>query len=158
MDYAFRVLAVDDGIILRVGSLQASEQPVEPFGLIELQGGLTHLGADGGYVVDATANSVDVHHRTAAHHRIGAAAEQLRQQLHHVFLELRCAVVVVEILKLHKVVRHGSHLLGSWGSSPDGYFAIDLTRVSRDDVGAQRLSHGDGSGCLAHSSGTSDYD
>ena len=56
------VLAIYDGIVLRVQLLQVFTESFKSFRLVALFQFLTNVVAYGGYIVDAIADRIDIHH------------------------------------------------------------------------------------------------
>ena len=85
MHHASRVVAVDNSPVLGVEQLQFGNESLKSFVGKSLLHPLARLVVDGGYVVDAVAHGVDVHHRAACEQRRVVALEEVGgEQLHHI--------------------------------------------------------------------------
>ena len=100
---------------------------------------LLHLCArgsiDSGDVVDAVADSIDIHHAAAGEEdqRLTAQLAVGREQTKHILLVERSTVVVGQPVSTHEEVAHPPLLFGCGSGSADGKLGKDLPRVGIDD-------------------------
>ena len=67
---------------------------------------LPYVVADGGDVVDAVADSVDIHHAPTTHQLYGMGRKRFVEQFEHVGFVLGSAVVLVEVEGMNEIVAH----------------------------------------------------
>ena len=156
MNHAFGILAVDDTVVFGVEPLQFLAESFEAFLLQAPLHGSACLVVDGGDVVDAVADSVDIHHTASSHQGVVAVAEKLLQQFEYLLFKERCAVIIIEAERSHEIVSYLLHLLVSRPCRTDAQFLVDLPGVSVDDRDAEVPGNIEAEAGLADGSGPCD--
>ncbi len=140
MDNALCVFRVNKGIILGVEQAEFLTEDVETFVFQTAADVLPYVVADGGDVVDAVADSVDIHHASTTHQLYGLGRKRFVEQFEHVGFVLGGAVVLVEVEGMNEIVAHFVQFLRSRCCGADAHATEHLARVGRDNRTRQTLS------------------
>lgn len=157
VDGAARIAQVARQAVFRVEAAQAVDNGLQPLIFKDYAAALPHGVADGREEVNAFAEGVDVHHGAAAHHGVVPLGELGRGQAQGVLLEPRRRVIGVERQEAHKEMARRLQLLGAGGGGANGYVAVKLAGVGRDDVAAERPGQLYGEASLARAGRPGDY-
>ena len=158
MHYTAWVVAVDNRPVLGVEHLQFGNESLKSLVGKSLLHPLARLVVDGGYVVDAVAHGVDVHHRAAREQRRVVALEEVGgEQLHHIALVHRRTIVVADVVGANEVVRHSGALCGGGCGGAYGYLLEYLSGVGVDDRYVEVLGNLQAQFCLAYARRTEYY-
>ena len=153
VDDTARIAAVDFSEVHGVGLSELVEQGVESEALIVRQDGSADVGGYGGDVVDALADGVDVHHRSAGEEDGRVGREKGRKEGQSVRFIACGAVRFGGVEEVDEVVRDAGAFVGRGGGGADGHAAIDLSGVGREDGAAEVFGQPQTERRLAHAGG-----
>ncbi len=157
MQQAAGITAVDTRVIVRIYNLKLRTDAVKT--VITVQSRHISPGAvvDSRHVVYATHNSVDIHHRTATHHRYRGFFPHRRQQSHYVTFEPCGAIVLFQPEETHEMMDSTPPLPWRGSGGAYGYVTVNLTRIGRNDVAGEMSRYGYGKVSLARSCRSGDH-
>ena len=134
-----RILAVNDLVVFGVKTAKFFTESLESFVSESLFHQTACLVVDGRNVVDAIADSVDIHHAAASKQGVIASLEKLVEQLEYLLFKERCAVVVVKAEGTYEIVPDSLCLFVCGTCGTYLQFPIDLPGVCIDDGNAKVL-------------------